>query len=192
MRRKFYYWLLLILPAISLTGCYTPRSPIHYQALDTLLTSGRLEYYGAFYEAEGIGYDVVSLDLYSKGLGLNDKGVMEGVGTNLYISDIFLSTATPSAKTASDYLPADLYVSDSVAMLTHFLRGLDYDGNYGGSYVLLMGESGYKVYPITEGEMTVHYIGDTLVLDGRASLQGLKQIYPFHYRDILPVIHRER
>ena len=58
--------------------------------------------------------------------------------------------------------------------------------------MLLMSESGYKVYPITEGEMTVTYIGDTLVLDGKATLRGLKQTYPFHYRDILPIIHRER
>lgn len=175
-----------------LTSCYTPHPPTPYQTLDTLLTSGQLEYYGAFYKAEGVNYDVISLDLYSKGLGLNADGMMEGVGTNLYISDIFISTATPSASKASDYLIEDTYQSDSVPELSHFLRGLDYDGSYGGSYVLLMGESGYKVYPITEGEMTVTYIGDTLVLDGKATLRGLKQTYPFHYRDILPIIHRER
>ena len=57
--------------------------------------------------------------------------------------------------------------------------------------VLLMGESGYKVYPITEGKMTVTYIGDTLVLDGIATLKGQKAAYPFHYRDVLPVIRRD-
>ena len=178
--------------ALGLTGCYPSYTPITYQQLDTLLTSGRLEYYGAFYQAEGINYDVISLDLYSDGLKLNKQGNMEGVGTNLYISDIFVSPAPSSAQVASDYLMADTYHSDSTATLQHFLCGLDYDGNYGGSYVLLMGESGYKVYPITQGEMTVRYEGDTLVLDGRAKLKGLRQTYPFHYRNILPVIHRER
>lgn len=175
----------------GLTSCRQPVTPIHYQTLDSVLTSGRLEYYGQFYQAEGIDYDVVCLDLYSKGLGLNKDGRMEGVGTNLYIGDIFLSTATPAAVKAKDFLPEDTYESDSVAELTHFLRGIEYDGNYGGSYVLLMGESGYKVYPITEGKMTVTYIGDTLVLDGIATLKGQKAAYPFHYRDVLPVIRRD-
>ncbi|MBO4361518.1 MAG: hypothetical protein J5823_01915 [Paludibacteraceae bacterium] len=193
MKNKFPFIVLAItLLVTGMTGCYPPSKPITYQTLDTLLTSGQLEYYGAFYEAEGVPYDVICLDLYSKGLGLNEEGMMEGVGTNLYIGDIFISTATPSAEKASSLLIDDTYESDSVAELSHFLRGLDYDGNYGGSYVLLMGESGYKVYPITEGEMTVTYIGDTLVLDGIASLKGLRQPYPFHYRDILPVIRRER
>ena len=192
MSSKHLHLILSGMLLVSLTGCYTPHPPTPYQTLDTLLTSGQLEYYGAFYKALGVDYDVISLDLYSKGLGLNADGMMEGVGTNLYISDIFISTATPSASKTSDYLIEDTYQSDSVPELSHFLRGLDYDGSYGGSYVLLMSESGYKVYPITEGEMTVTYIGDTLVLDGKATLRGLKQTYPFHYRDILPIIHRER
>lgn len=184
--RKYLFLIMLA----ALTGCRQPHTPITYQTLDTLLTFGRLEYYGAFYKAEGIDYDVVSLDFYSKDLGLNDEGRMEGVGTNLYLSDIFLSTATPQAVKASDFLIEDTYYSDSTATLMHFLRGLDYDGNYGGSYVLLMGETGYKVLPITEGEFTVTYVGDTLVLDGKATLQGQKQPYPFHYRDVLPVVLR--
>ena len=130
--------------ATGLTSCRQPVTPIHYQTLDSVLTSGRLEYYGQFYQAEGIDYGVVCLDLYSKGLGLNKEGRMEGVGTNLYIGDIFLSTATPTAVKA-------------------------------------------KVF----GKMTVTYIGDTLVLDGIATLKGQKAAYPFHYRDVLPVIRRD-
>ena len=184
--RKYIFFILLL----ALTSCKHSYTPVVYQTLDTLLTSGRMEYYGAFYRQEGINYDVLCLDLYSKGLGLNEEGHMEGVGTNLYLSDIFLSTATSQASHASDFLLEDTYYSDSTANLMHFLRGLDYDGNYGGSYVLLMSEAGYKVLPITEGEFTVTYVGDTLVLDGRATLKGLKQPYPFHYRDILPVVKR--
>ena len=131
MKRVIKYSILALMSAV-LTGCYTPHPPITYQTLDTLLTSGQLEYYGAFYKALGVDYDVISLDLYSKGLGLNADGMMEGVGTNLYISDIFISTATPSASKTSDYLIEDTYQSDSVPELSHFLRGLDYDGSYGG------------------------------------------------------------
>jgi hypothetical protein len=163
-----------------------------YQSLDTVLTSGRLEYYGQYYKKEGIDYDVVSLDLYSKGLGLNDEGVMEGVGTNLYISDIFVPNAWLEKDKPQSVLPEGTYESDSTANLMHFLRGLDYDGNYGGSYVLLMGEKNYEVLPITIATMTVSYIGDTLVLDGRAELLNRRQPYPFHYRNVLPTINRER
>ena len=165
-----------LLLALSLSGCYPPRTPISYQALDTILTSGQLEYYGAYYQPEG----------------LNKDGVMEGVGTNLYIGDLFISTATPAAAKAADFLPEDSYQSDSTAELHHYLRGLDYDGNYGGSYVLMMGEAGYKVYPITDSELSVRYAGDTLLLDGVARLKGLRQPYSFHYRNLLPVIRRER
>lgn len=168
----------------TLTGCREPRTPISYQSLDTLLTSGRLEYYGAFYKAEGIDLDVISLDLYSKGLTLNKSGKMEGIGTNLYLSDIFVPTT-------DGHLPAGTYHSDSTAREMHFLRGLNYDGNYGGSYVLLVGESSYSVLLITEAEMTVAYSGDTMILDGRATLKNRRQPYPFHFRNILPVTHRE-
>lgn len=180
------------LVAVSMTSCMTPTPPVIYQTLDSVLTSGRLEYYGAFYEKEGIDFDVLCLDLYSNGLRLNKQGVMEGTGTNLYISDIFVTTATPKASKAEDYMPADDYQSDSLPELSHFLRGVNYEGNFAGSYVLLMGEVGYSVLPITEGHMSVRYAGDTLVLDGVANVQGQNKPYPFHYRDILPVTRRER
>ena len=185
-----YIYIILALAGVMFMGCKKHYTPTTTQTIDSLLTSGRLEYYGAYYQKEGINYDVVCLDLYSKGLGLNKDGKMEGTGTNLYIGDIFVTTATPKASQASDYLPEDSYVCDSVAELSHFLRGVEYDDNYGGSYVLLMSESGYKVLPVTKGEMTVTYIGDTLVLDGSATLKGQQQTYPFHYRNILPVIDR--
>ncbi len=178
--------------SLVLTGCYKPQPAITYQSLDSVLTSGRLEYYGAFYKVEGVSYDVVSLDLYSKGLGLNKDGKMEGVGTNLYISDIFVPTAAIKARKASDFLPEGTYASDSTAQLMHFLRGVNYDGSYAGSYVLLMGETSYSVLPITEAMMSVAYVGDTLVLDGKATLEGKKHPYPFHYRTTLPTINRER
>lgn len=192
MRSTILYPFIACLLALCMTGCKKNYTPATVQTLDSVLTSGRIEYYGAYYKKEGVLYDVVCLDLYSKGLWLNKDGVMEGTGTNLYIGDIFVSTATPKAEKASDYLPEDKYESDSVAELLHFLRGVEYDGNYGGSYVLLKNESGYKVLPLTKGEMSVAYIGDTLVLDGSATLKGQQQTYPFHYRDVLPVIDRAR
>lgn len=192
MTRTIEKIFIVLVLAVSLIGCRYNYTPVTYQTLDSMLTSGRLEYYGAFYQAEGVKYDVVCLDLYSKGLGLNKQGKMEGVGTNLYIGDIFVTTATPKASKASDYLHDDEYVCDSTVDCNHFLHGLDYDGNYGGSYVLLMGESGYEVLPVTQGQMVVNYVDDTLVIDGQVRLKGQKKTYPFHYRNTISVIHRER
>jgi len=181
-----------VLIAACVSSCRYPSTPIHYQSMDSVLTSGRLEYYGAYYEAEGIDYDVVSLDLYSEGLGLNKEGKMEGVGTNLYVSDIFVPKSDFVKGKAQSVLPAGSYQSDSTANLMHFLRGLNYDGNYGGSYVLLMGESGYSVSIMTVGDMTVAYAGDTLIVNGIATLENKKNPYPFHYRGKLPMINKER
>lgn len=183
---------MMAMLSVVIAGCKRGNTPVVRQQLDSVLVSGRLEYYGVFYKAEGIDYDVVCLDLYGKGVGLNSEGRMEGVGTNLYIGDIFVPAIATEPVKPSDCLPAGTYHSDSIARVMHFLRGLDYDGNYGGSYVLLKNESGYTVYPMTIGEMTVAYSGDTLLLDGHATLQGQKQPYAFHYRDTLPTIHRTR
>ena len=173
---------------LCLTLCFAACKPYNtphvYQNLDTLLTSGRVESYGAFYQPEGIDFPVFSLDLYGQGVGLNDKGGIEGKGTNLYLSDIFV----PDGQTA---LPEGTYTCDTVAKAFTFLRGMNYDGNYGGSYVLLIGETSYTVYLIRSAEMQLSYSGDTMLLDGQAVLDN-KKVYPFHFKGVLPVVNRER
>lgn len=183
MMRTFLYSCLVVLVA-SMVAC-TPRStPRVYQNLDTVLTSGRVETYGAFYAPEGIDLPVFCLDLYGQGIGLNDEGVIEGKGTNLYLSDIFV----PVGQTE---LPEGTYTSDSVAREMTFLRGMNYGGNYAGSYVLLVGESSYSVYPIRSAAMLLSYAGDTMVIDGSALLEN-KKTYPFHFRAVTSTVDRER
>lgn len=170
--------------AVCFGACRPYNTPHVYQNLDTLLTSGRVEAYGAFYAPEGIDYPVFSLDLYGTGVGLNDKGAIEGTGTNLYLSDIFVPVGL-------DALPEGIYRCDSLAKEYTFLRGMNYDGNYGGSYVLLIGESSYTVYLIVSAEMQLSYIGDTMQLDGQAMLDN-KKAYPFHFKGVLPTVNREK
>lgn len=170
--------------AACMASCRPYNTPRVYQNLDTLLTSGRVEAYGAFYQPEGIDYSVFSLDLYGAGVGLNDKGTIEGKGTNLYISDIFVPAG-------QDALPEGTYHCDTVARPMTFLRGMNYDGNYGGSYVLLIGETSYTVYTIVSAQMQLAYIGDTMQLDGQAVLED-KKVYPFHFKGVLPTVNRER
>lgn len=184
--------LSLLLVCCLATGCKRPVTPISYNVLDSVLTSGQLEYYGPYYKKEGVDYDVLCLDLYSQGVGLNKDGRMEGVGTNVYISDIFVPATDPAGDKPQALLPSGTYRSDSIAHLMHFLRGVNYDDNYGGSYVLLKGETGYSVLLITESEFTIAYAGDTLILDGSATLEGEKKPYSFHYRNTLPISQRAR
>ena len=170
--------------AACFMSCRPYNTPHVYQNLDTVLTSGRIEAYGAFYTPEGIDYPVFSLDLYGQGVGLDDKGVIEGKGTNLYLSDIFVPAG-------QNTLPEGTYRCDTVAKEYTFLRGMNYDGNYGGSYVLLIGESSYTVYLIVSAQMQLAYTGDTMQLDGQAVLEN-KKTYPFHFKGVLPTVNRER
>lgn len=174
----------LLLVMMSVCSCRSPYNPIVYQQLDSVLVSGYTEWYGMFYEPEGIDYPVASLDLYSKGLGLDDERKMQGKGTNLYLSDLFLPEGSSS-------LPEGEYKCDTAVTPYHCLPGMNYEGNYGGSYVLLVEESSYRVYLIREGAFTLRYKSDTMCLDGRFLLDN-DRTYPCHLRALVPVIDRER
>ena len=89
MTRTIEKIFIVLVLAVSLIGCRHNYTPVTYQTLDSMLTSGRLEYYGAFYQAEGVKYDVVCLDLYSKGLGLNKQGKMVVKNVSEEVKEIF-------------------------------------------------------------------------------------------------------
>ena len=84
--------LLFFLPLL-LMGCLpqTNRPEAATYAKDMHTTY--LQYFGAYYAQEGLPQVACALDCYSDGLKLTMKGVIEGSGTNLYISDIFLPPA---------------------------------------------------------------------------------------------------
>ena len=176
MKYKIHIILLLFILSVSwMTSCHRSYTPIVYQSLDTVLTSGRLEYYGQYYKKEGINYDVVSLDLYSKGLGLNDEGVMEGVGTNMYISDIWATDEYLYVYEAFGIKVIDIRTGRDVAFLqadADITKGFVKDGSLicvsldGGIYRC----DGYDLYEITDqlfSDLPDQKITDIRMFDNR-------------------------
>ena len=124
----------------------------HHQSTPAKPTTVASEFTACYAEDYGLAYDslplhVLALDLYSDGLDLNDKGKIEGTGTNLYISDIFTdpdhSPWVPkdgklTLRTGIDSL---VFRSDSIPSPYTFLPGMDFEGNPTGIYLLSISEN---------------------------------------------------
>ncbi len=114
------------LVSCSPKGGRQPEAAVVY---DTLFTLALQEQHGAYYADGGLENNVVSLDLYSENLSLNKQGRIEGTGTNLYFSDIFLP---PTDST----LLVGTYLSDTTGSAFTFLPGKSFRGNFTGAYLL--------------------------------------------------------
>lgn len=122
------YCYLLILLLLCCTQCKEKNTPTEKKQ-ESYYDKGQVVFYGSYYAAEGILQNVLSLDIYSKGLSLDSAGYMVGSGVNLYLSDIFL----PSKDT---FLVATSYMSDTTGNAYTFLPGINYDGQISGAYLL--------------------------------------------------------
>ena len=124
----------------------------HHQSTPAKPTTVASEFTACYAEDYGMAYDsvplhVLALDLYSEGLDLNDKGKIEGTGTNLYISDIFIDpNRSPwviqngeiALQAGIDSL---VFRSDSIPAPCTFLPGMDFEGNPTGIYLLSISEN---------------------------------------------------
>ena len=114
--------------------------------------------HGKYYDS--IDYNVVSLDLYSEGLTLDENNRIKGTGYNLFLSDIFVT----------DTLVPGEYCSDTTAKPFTFLPGRDYEGTPNGMYILYIVEdklayiqvldSGSFVYRNDSLRFTLYYPND--------------------------------
>lgn len=100
------------------------------------------EYNLAYEELYGQCYDyiphcVVSLDLYSEGLTLNEQHRMQGTGYNLFLSDIFVPDRTGAD---SLRLAVGEYHNTTTGEPFTFLPGRDYEGKPHGMYLLYVEE----------------------------------------------------
>ena len=121
----------LLFFSVCLVAC-SPRSQRQAEpavAYDTLFTTCYQTSHGAYYTDGGLENNVVSLDLYSEGLTLNNQGMIEGTGTNLYFSDLFLPDSIR-------YLLPGTYTSDTTGNVFTFLPGTSFQGNFTGAYLL--------------------------------------------------------
>ncbi len=122
------YCYLLILLLLCCTQCKENNAPLEKQQ-ESYYDKGQVFFYGSYYAAESIARNVLSLDIYSKGLSLDSAGYVTGSGVNLYLSDIFL----PEQDT---FLVATSYMSDTTGNAYTFLPGMNYDGQISGAYLL--------------------------------------------------------
>lgn len=153
--------ILLLLATLCLVACGDGGQDVEPETkpvADTVLTLMKLQNHGQWYAT--INRNVLSLDLYSNGLSFNDKGYIQGTGTNLYFSDIFVTLE-------DTLLTEGEYTVDSTTLVHTALPGLQLDGSAAGAYLLLIEDSRIRqIILIKEGTFTVEQ-DDSLRLDFR-------------------------
>lgn len=127
--------LLILLWVVSSCDNHVPNKQTTLTNVDSVFTVAELLYHGNFYP--GIESHVLSLDLYSDGLYIDSLGYMQGSGTNIYFSDIFISQADTC-------LVQGLYSIDSTALPMTILPGQTIEGNITGAYLLFVQEGQVK------------------------------------------------
>ncbi len=141
--RIFIFFLPLFFIA-----CQQPNSPSTQRVtrIDTVFTQAYFTQYGHYYQ--GLDCEVLSLDFYSDGLSLNGDTI-EGTGTNLYLSDVFVP---------ANQLEAAEYKVDTTAAVHTALSGMSFEGRVTGAYLLLVNDSQVeKIYLFPTGTFIVWY-----------------------------------
>ena len=154
---KIYIYIAIIV--VLAVACQphnkpTPPTPLK---IDTTYTEADFRKYGNYYNSD---HQVYAIDLLSDSLDYDSTFHIFGSGCNLFLSDIF----TPKDSTAR--IPAGTYTMDSTAKEMTFLRGISFDGNITGTYLLAIQEDQIKrIMLFTSGSMVVDYIDQDIVLD---------------------------
>ena len=175
--------LLFFIPLL-LMGCQPQTNRPEQATYAKDMHTAYLQYFGAYYAPEGLPQVVCALDCYSDGLKLNKKGVMEGSGTNLYISDIFLSAEQASSLGAT-MLPVGEYAADTSGNPMTFLPGQVFEGQITGAYLLHIEDDQLVTYTILpSGQLQVRYEGDTAVVHMEA-VTAQKQAYTADFRGVM-------
>ncbi len=152
MKRYLHTFLWAALLAITAISCKPQPSPTKPQPLDSVYITMDLRMHGDYY---GSGHSVYSLDLLSEGLEFDSLGYIVGSGCNLYLSDIFAQADSTLR------LPAGQYQMDSIAREKTFLRGMDFEGNVTGTYLLVIEDNQLKrIQLFHTGSMLVNYEED--------------------------------
>lgn len=154
MTKKIPYIIL----CLFLLGCNTPSPVPNPEPKQMKFTTAYAVSYGDYYKKGGLEQNVLSLDLYAGDLDLDSVGRIQGTGTNLYFSDIFVSADVLT-------LQDGIYRSDTTAEAMTFLPGKNYEGSITGAYMLTVADGALTgISLIEEGEMDVQHIGDSTFL----------------------------
>ena len=152
---KHYIYIVLFL---FLVGCNPYNRPTHPSSpptlkADSVYTKADFRQYGDYHNT---GHQVFAIDLLSEGLEYDSTFHISGSGCNLFLSDIFVT----------DSLVEGHYKMDSVAKDMTFLRGMDFEGNITGTYLLHINENQIqKIVLFTGGSMDIAYLEDKILLE---------------------------
>jgi hypothetical protein len=176
MRNILFQLQWLVGLACLAISCTPKNSPVYRQSLsiDTVFTQAYAKHYGKHYA--GLERQVFSLDLYSDGLTLDNNNRLQGTGTNLYFSDIFVN---------SDLLESGTYTVDSTADAHTALSAMDFEGEITGTYLLMVNEGNVeKIYLFPSGHFNIDFVEDTCVMDFHL-LTTDKQTYDATFRGVI-------
>lgn len=130
----------------------TPNTPT--LKMDSIFTTADFRSYGDYYNAN---LQVFAIDLLSDGLEYDSAFHISGTGCNLFLSDIF---------TTCDSIPAGHYEMDSTAKDMTFLRGMNFEGNITGTYLLQISKDNIqRIILFHSGSMDVEYTDQGTHLD---------------------------
>jgi hypothetical protein len=152
---KNYIYILLFLFVVSCKPYNGPTNPGSQPILkaDSVYVTADFRQYGDYYNT---GHQVFAIDLLSEGLKYDSAFHISGSGYNLFLSDIFVS----------DTLVAGDYEMDSVAKDMTFLRGMDFEGNITGTYLLhISKDTIQQIVLFTSGSMYITLEKDSIQLD---------------------------
>lgn len=179
--------LIILLAAGSICSCTPHYSGDNKGGLPTEYATAYQEIHGACYDS--IPYPVVSLDLYSEGLELDQNHRMQGTGYNLYISDIFLPL---QEDTNTLRIHPGTYHSDTTALPFSFLPGKDWEGTPSGMYLLYIENNALQsIQLLDSGTIVVRDTSNNLI-DLQFTLYyknqyGYKATYTTHFQgDLIP------
>lgn len=154
---KTYLYIALALLAISCTPQNKPNTPSTTVQADSIYTTADFRTYGDYYHS---GHQLYAIDLLSEGLTYDSAWHISGSGSNLYLSDVFAHMDSTSR------LPAGTYHMDSIAEENTFLRGLYFEGNITGTYLLQIQDNQMQQITLfTSGLMTIAYQEQNILLD---------------------------
>jgi hypothetical protein len=156
-RMKTYLYIALVLLTIACTPKNDPTMPNTTVPADRVYTTADFRTYGDYYKS---GHQLYAIDLLSQGLTYDSTWHITGSGCNLYLSDVFAHLDSTAR------LPQGTYHMDSITAEMTFLKGMYFEGNVTGTYLLeIQDNQMQRITLFTSGMMTIAYEQQNILLD---------------------------
>ena len=174
MKRNLYIFGLIGL--LGLASC-SPNKPYVYRGFPKEYNLAYEEIYGHCYDS--VPYAVVTLDLYSEGLTMDQNHRIKGTGYNLYLSDIFV---LDSLLATGEY--RSIPSTDVPAPYT-FLQGREYEGMPHGMYILNIADDKIQSIQVLDSGMFAYRNDSLLFTLYYRNVYGYRATYTCSYAGTL-------